>query len=68
MQLRLHFRRSQWTRPAALNLKAQTRAVGHGVEADLAMKEKALARLDAPVNKLRRFRARDSLMHFLEAL
>ena len=38
------------------------------VEADLAMKEKALARLEAPETKLRRFRAADSLMRFLQTL
>ena len=38
------------------------------VEADLAMKEKALARLEAPDTTLRRFRAPDSLMKFLQAL
>jgi len=38
------------------------------VEADLAMKEKALARLEAPDTKLRRFRASDSLMQFLQTL
>lgn len=38
------------------------------VEADLAMKEKALARLEAPDTKLRRYRAPDSLMKFLQAL
>ena len=38
------------------------------VEADLAMKEKALARLEAPDTKLRRFRASDSLMRFLQTL
>lgn len=38
------------------------------VEANLAMKEKALARLEAPLTKMRRYRARDSLMRFLEAL
>lgn len=38
------------------------------VEADLAMKEKALAGLEAPDTKLRRFRASDSLMRFLETL
>jgi len=38
------------------------------VEADLAMKEKALARLEAPDTKLRRFRAPDSLMRFLQTL
>ena len=37
------------------------------VEADLAMKEKALARLKPPDTKLRRFRASDSLMKFLSA-
>ena len=38
------------------------------VEADLAMKEKALARLEAPDTKMRRFRAPDSLMRFLNTL
>ena len=38
------------------------------VEADLAMKEKALGRLEAPDTRLRRYRAPDSLMRFLQAL
>ncbi|OGA49934.1 MAG: integrase [Betaproteobacteria bacterium RIFCSPLOWO2_12_FULL_63_13] len=38
------------------------------VEANLAMKEKALARLQAPDTKLRRFRASDALMQFLQSL
>jgi hypothetical protein len=38
------------------------------VEADLAMKEKALARLEPPDTKLRRFRASDSLLKFLQTL
>lgn len=38
------------------------------VEADLAMKEKALARLDEPDTKMRRYRAPDSLMRFLQTL
>jgi site-specific recombinase XerD len=38
------------------------------VEADIAMKEKALARLDAPDTKMRRFLAPDSLMRFLQTL
>ena len=38
------------------------------VEANLAMKEKALARLDPPDTKLRRFRAPDALMRFLQSL
>ena len=38
------------------------------VEADLAMKEKAFARLEAPSTKLRRFRAPDSLMRFLQTI
>jgi site-specific recombinase XerD len=38
------------------------------VEADLAMKEKALARLEAPDSRLRRYRAPDSLMRFLQTL
>lgn len=38
------------------------------VEADLAMKEKALARLDPPDTNIRRFQAPDSLMRFLKSL
>jgi len=38
------------------------------VEADLSMKERALARLEAPDTKLQRFRASDSLMRFLQTL
>jgi len=38
------------------------------VEADLAMKEKARARLEAADTTLRRFKAPDSLMRFLQTL
>jgi len=38
------------------------------VEADLAMKQKALARLEPPASKMRPFRASDALMQFLQAL
>ena len=38
------------------------------VEANLEMKEKALARLEAPDIKLKRFRASDDLMKFLQSL
>ncbi len=38
------------------------------VEADLAMKEKALTRLQAPDTRTHRFRAPDSLMRFLQTL
>lgn len=40
----------------------------HYVEADLAMKERALARLQEPDASLRRFRAPDSLVEFLKTL
>lgn len=40
----------------------------HYVEADLAMKERALARLQEPEVKIRRYRAPDSLLEFLRAL
>jgi site-specific recombinase XerD len=40
----------------------------HYVEADLAMKERALARLQEPDAALRRFRASDSLVQFLKTL
>ena len=38
------------------------------VEADLAMKERALARLEEPDTKMRRFRPPDPLMRFLQTL
>jgi site-specific recombinase XerD len=38
------------------------------VEADLAMKQKALARLEAPAIRMRPFRASDALMRFLQTL
>lgn len=38
------------------------------VEADLSMREKALGNIEEPDTKLKRFRASDSLMKFLEAL
>jgi site-specific recombinase XerD len=38
------------------------------VEANLAMKEKALARLEAPDTRLQRYRAPDPLMRFLQTL
>jgi len=52
------------------------RALGHEspttthqyVEADLATKEKALARLQDPKTPVRRFRATDSLLEFLKML
>lgn len=40
----------------------------HYVEADLAMKERALARLQEPEEKIQRYRASDSLLDFLKAL
>jgi integrase len=38
------------------------------VEADLAMKDKALARLQQPDTEMRRYRPGDALMQFLQAL
>lgn len=38
------------------------------VEADLAMKQKALARLDEPRIRMRRYRPRDALLSFLQRL
>jgi integrase len=40
----------------------------HYVEADLAMKERALARLQEPDTKMRRYRAPNSLLEFLKTL
>lgn len=53
----------------ALWLGHETTTTTHRyVEADLAMKKKALSRLEAPHIQMGRFRAPDSLMRFLEAL
>jgi site-specific recombinase XerD len=53
----------------ALWLGHETATTAHRyVEADLAMKEKALSRLEAPDTRMGRFRAPDSLMRFLQAL
>jgi integrase len=38
------------------------------VEADLAMKEKALARLEEPTTRFRRYRPPDALLRFLQQL
>jgi hypothetical protein len=38
------------------------------VETDLAMKNKALARLQSPDTKMSRYRPTDALMQFLQAL
>ena len=38
------------------------------VEAELAMKEKALARLEAPDTKMGRYKAPNSLLRFLQTL
>ena len=44
----------------------ESTTVTHGyVEAELAVKENAFARLEAPNTKVHRFRAPDSLMEFL---
>ena len=40
----------------------------HYVEANLAMKERALARLNEPDAKIQRYRAPDSLIDFLRTL
>jgi integrase len=40
----------------------------HYVEADLTMKDRALARLQAPEVKVQRYRAPDSLIDFLKTL
>jgi site-specific recombinase XerD len=53
----------------ALWLGHETTTTTHRyVEADLAMKEKALARLEAPDTTIRRFKAPDLLMRFLQTL
>ena len=53
----------------ALWLGHESRNTTHRyVEANLEMKEKALARLEAPEIKLKRLRATDDLMKFLQSL
>lgn len=47
---------------------ASTTTTHRYVEADLAMKENALARLEAPDTTIRRFKAPDLLMRFLQTL
>ena len=42
--------------------------IHHYVEADLTMKERALAKLHEPDAKIQRYRAPDSLMNFLTKL
>ena len=44
------------------------RAIHQYIEADLTMKEAALRRINGPSSKPIRFRARDRLLSFLEAL
>ena len=66
------------TDPAAARVPAAAAALwlGHEstttthryVEADLAMKEKAFARLEAPDTKMGRYKAPDSLLRFLQTL
>jgi len=53
----------------ALWLRHESTTTTHRyVEADLAMKEKALARLEAPDTKMGRYKAPDSLLRFLQTL
>lgn len=53
----------------ALWLGHESPVTTHGyVEADLTMKERALARLHEPDAKIQRYRAPDSLIDFLNAL
>jgi hypothetical protein len=53
----------------ALRLGHESTTTTHRyVEADLAMKDKALARLQQPDTKMRRYRPREALMQFLQAL
>ena len=53
----------------ALWLGHASPATTHGyIEADLAIKERALAKLDGPTAKPRRFRATDRLLAFLDGL
>ena len=52
----------------AREITVETESTAKDVEANLEMKEKALARLEAPDIKLKRFRAGDELMRFLQTL
>jgi len=42
--------------------------IQHYIEADLAIKERALARLHGPEDKIQRYSASDSLIDFLKTL
>ncbi len=58
-------------RYAANTTKGYVAGIAHfacSVEADLAMKDRALARLQEPDTKIRRYHAPDSLLAFLKTL
>jgi integrase len=60
---------SEWTSVIALWMGHESPTTTHMyVEADLAMKERALAKLPQPDPKVRRYRAPDSLLQFLKTL
>ena len=54
--------------PAYISRLKRGRYAAQYVEADLAMKQKALAKLQDPNTAPRRFRASDSLLEFLKKL
>jgi hypothetical protein len=54
--------------PHAGSFVARLKHAHNYVEADLAMKNRALARLQEPKTKMRRYRASDSLLEFLKGL
>jgi hypothetical protein len=55
--------------PCGLGLGVESPTTSHMyVETDLAMKERALARLQQPAAKVRRYRTPDSLIRFLKTL
>ena len=68
-RLGLAVTRAAVERPSLLDKRVSPHTLRHTSAMHLlAMKEKALARLQAPDTKLRRYRAPDSLMRFLQTL
>lgn len=58
----------EWAAQVRAELHESMNTIHRCIEANLAMKQKALARLDPPDTKMRKFRAPDALMRFLQSL
>ena len=58
----------EWAAQVRAELHESMNTIHRCIEANLAMKQKALARLDPPDTKMRKFRTPDALMRFLQSL